>query len=86
LSDLGRYAHQDHLRTKQSSRLSRPQQVVGNLSIDNRYTGDIDNHGIGALLADCSQQRLRDLLSAHGIDRADQRQNQRPLADRNNWA
>src|SRR5437867_6032787 len=80
LRDLGRQTRHDHARAEQPGRLHGEHQVVGHVGVHGRHAGNVDDHDAGAGVADSAQELLGELARPVGIDDADDRLDEQPLA------
>ena len=73
LRDFRRQAGDDHGRAEQPRRLDRLHEVVGDVRVHRRHTGDVDHDHLRAVGPDRPQQLLGQLARALRIDDADDR-------------
>src|SRR2546425_986037 len=73
LGDFRRQAGDDHGRAEQPRRLDRPHEVVRDIRVHRRHTGDVDHDHLRAVGPDRPQQLLSQLARALRIDDADDR-------------
>src|SRR5438552_1977837 len=80
LGDFGRQAGDDDGGAEQPRRLDRLHEVVRDVRVHRRHTGDVDHDHLRAVGADRPQQLLGQLTGTLRIDDPDDRQNEEPLA------
>ena len=76
LGDLRRQAGDDDAGAHEARRLDRLHEVVGDVGVDRRHAGDVDDDHLGAVGADAAQQLLGELARALRVDDADDRQDE----------
>src|SRR5256885_13518837 len=81
LRDFGRQTGDDDAGAHEPRRFDRLHQVIGHRRVNGGYTGNVDDHHFGAVLADTTQQLFGQLARALSVNDADDRQNQQTLAN-----
>src|SRR6266496_4852474 len=71
--DLRRDTGEDRFRPEQANRGGRLDEVVGDLGVDDRHAGNVDDDALGLRLADLEKDTVHHLIRAMAVDRANER-------------